>query len=109
MLFRSIDAPCSGLGVLKRNPAAKWQMNPERIGSLEQLQQQILEKNAVLVKNGGALLYATCSIFPNENQDQISRFLRTEVGSVFTLEKEQSFLTHQTGFDGFYIARLKKK
>jgi 16S rRNA (cytosine967-C5)-methyltransferase len=103
-----IDAPCSGLGVLKRNPAAKWQMNPERIGSLEQLQQQILEKNAVLVKNGGALLYATCSIFPNENQDQISRFLRTEVGSVFTLEKEQSFLTHQTGFDGFYIARLKK-
>ncbi len=103
-----IDAPCSGLGILKRNPAAKWQMNPERIESLEQLQQQILEKNAALVKNGGALLYATCSIFPNENQDQISRFLKSEVGSVFTLEKEQSFLTHQTGFDGFYIARLKK-
>ena len=103
-----IDAPCSGLGVLKRNPAAKWQMNPERIEALEQLQQQILEKNAVLVKNGGALLYATCSIFPNENQDQIRRFLKSEVGSVFTLEKEQRFLTHQTGFDGFYIASIKK-
>jgi 16S rRNA (cytosine967-C5)-methyltransferase len=103
-----IDAPCSGLGVLKRNPAAKWQMNPERIEALKQLQQQILEKNAVLVKNGGALLYATCSIFPNENQDQIRHFLKSEVGSVFTLEKEQRFLTHQTGFDGFYIAILKK-
>jgi len=103
-----VDAPCSGLGVLRRNPAAKWQMNPERIKVLEQLQLQILEQNAALVKNGGALVYATCSIFPNENQDQIAKFLLSNAGKNFKLEKEQTLLTHQTGFDGFYMAKLHR-
>ncbi|MDA0793636.1 MAG: RsmB/NOP family class I SAM-dependent RNA methyltransferase [Bacteroidetes bacterium] len=103
-----IDAPCSGLGVLRRNPAAKWQMNPEKIKALEILQQEILHKNAPLVKKEGTLVYATCSIFPNENQNQISRFLKTEIGAEFKLIKEQTFLTHQSTFDGFYIAQLQK-
>ena len=103
-----IDAPCSGLGVLRRNPAAKWHMNPEKIKALEILQQEILHKNAPLVKKEGTLVYATCSIFPNENQNQISRFLKTEIGAEFKLIKEQTFLTHQSIFDGFYIPQLQK-
>ena len=104
-----IDAPCSGLGVLRRNPAAKWHMNPEKIKKVELLQRDILQKNAPLVKKGGALVYATCSIFPNENQYQIKHFLETDLGSEFELIKEETYLTHQTGFDGFYLARLEKK
>ena len=104
-----IDAPCSGLGVLRRNPAAKWHMNPEKIKKVELLQRDILQKNAPLVKKGGALVYATCSIFPNENQYQIKHFLESDLGSEFELIKEKTYLTHQTGFDGFYLARLEKK
>ena len=104
-----IDAPCSGLGVLRRNPAAKWHMNPEKIKKVELLQRDILQKNSPLVKKGAALVYATCSIFPNENQYQIKHFLETDLGSEFELIKEETYLTHQTGFDGFYIARLEKK
>ena len=103
-----IDAPCSGLGVLRRNPAAKWQMNPEKIQSLLLLQAEILQQHALLVKKGGTLVYATCSIFPNENQHQINQFLNSEKGQYFELEKAQTFLTHQTRFDGFYIAKLKR-
>ena len=101
-----IDAPCSGLGVIRRNPASKWHMNPEKIKQLEELQKEILEKNAPLVKKGGTLIYSTCSIFPNENQFQIARFLKSKLGGVFKLKREQTFLAHQSHFDGFYIAKL---
>ena len=83
-------------------------MNPEKIKALEILQQEILHKNAPLVKKEGTLVYATCSIFPNENQNQISRFLKTEIGAEFKLIKEQTFLANQSTFDGFYIAQLQK-
>ena len=101
-----IDAPCSGLGVLKRNPIAKWQMQPEKIKALEQLQLELLCKHAPLVKAGGALIYATCSIFPNENRAQIDRFLATPEGKTFTLDEDITLFSHQSGFDGFYMARL---
>ena len=58
-----LDVPCSGLGVLRRNPAAKWHMNPSYIEELIRLQQLILKKQSLLVKKGGALVYSTCSIF----------------------------------------------
>ena len=103
-----IDAPCSGLGVIKRNPAAKWQMNPKKIGELEKLQIDILIKNSTLVKKDGILVYATCSIFPNENQLQIIHFLKSKEGKRFKLVKDQTYLANETGFDGFYIAKLKK-
>ena len=103
-----IDAPCSGLGVIKRNPAAKWHINPKKISEFEKLQKDILIKNSTLVKKGGILVYATCSIFPNENQLQISHFLKTKEGKTFELVKDQTFLANETGFDGFYIAKLKR-
>ena len=101
-----IDAPCSGLGVIKRNPAAKWHMNPKRIEQLVDIQKQILQKYAALVKSRGNLVYATCSIFPNENQNQIKNFLKSNLGLEFRIEKEEVLLTHDTGGDGFYVAKL---
>ena len=101
-----VDAPCSGLGVLRRNPAAKWHMDLNRIESLAFLQQKIIKKNAPLVKKGGALVYSTCSILKQENESQIEAFLKTPEGERFSLEKEKTYLAHKTGFDGFYVARL---
>ena len=104
-----IDAPCSGLGVLRRNPAAKWQMNPNNIQKLIYIQQEILQKQSIYVKKGGILVYSTCSFFPNENENQIKNFLTTSLGKSFYLEKEETLLTHQSKGDGFYMARLIKR
>ena len=103
-----IDAPCSGLGVLKRNPAAKWHMNPSRIRQLVGIQKQILQEYATLVKSGGNLIYATCTIFPNENQNQIKNFLKSKIGLEFNLEKQEVLLSQNTNGDGFYMAKLLK-
>ena len=103
-----IDAPCSGLGVLRRHPEHKWVMNPQRIEDIRHIQQDILVQNAELVKPHGTLFYATCSIFPNENQEQIAAFLKTPIGLQFALDQEKTFLTHQTGHDGFYISKLTR-
>ena len=103
-----IDAPCSGLGVLKRNPAAKWHMNPSRIRQLVGIQKQILQEYATLVKSGGNLIYATCTIFPNENQNQIKNFLKSKIGLEFNLEKQEVLLSQNTDGDGFYMAKLLK-
>ena len=104
-----IDAPCSGLGVLRRNPAAKWNMNPANIQELIHIQQEILQKQSIYVKRGGILVYSTCSIFPNENENQIKNFLKTSLGKSFYLEKEETLLTHQSKGDGFFMARLIKR
>ena len=104
-----IDAPCSGLGVLRRNPAAKWNMNPTNIQELIHIQQEILQKQSIYVKRGGILVYSTCSIFPNENENQIKNFLKTSLGKSFYLEKEETLLTHQSKGDGFFMARLIKR
>jgi 16S rRNA (cytosine967-C5)-methyltransferase len=78
-----IDAPCSGLGVLKRNPDAKWKLQPEFIDNIRKVQAEVLENYSKIVKPGGKLVYATCSILPSENQEQVQRFLKTEIGLGF--------------------------
>lgn len=104
-----IDAPCSGIGVLKRNPDAKWNITPERLEEILEVQKNILQTYAPMVKKGGALVYATCSILPLENQLQVSHFLGSELGNLFELEKEHTYFSHETGFDGFYCARMIRK
>jgi len=104
-----VDAPCSGLGVLRRNPAAKWHMTPSKIKELVKTQQQILQKNAALVATEGSLVYATCTLFPAENQEQIQTFLKSNEGSNFILEREISLLSYQTEGDSFYMAKMIKK
>jgi 16S rRNA (cytosine967-C5)-methyltransferase len=104
-----IDAPCSGLGVLKRNPDAKWKLQPEFIDNIKKVQAEILESYSRIVKPGGKLVYATCSILPSENQEQVEKFLTTENGKKFTFIKDQKILASESGFDGFYMALLERK
>ena len=104
-----IDAPCSGLGVLKRNPDSKWKLQPEFIDNIKKVQAEVLESYSRIVKPGGKLVYATCSILPSENQNQINHFLTTENGKSFTFVKDVRILAHESGFDGFYMALLEKK
>ena len=104
-----IDAPCSGLGTLKRNPELKWGLTEERISEVIELQRAILLEQSKWVKEGGKLVYVTCSILPSENQNQIAWFLEQEEGAAFVLEKEEILFSHQTQFDGFYAARLIRK
>lgn len=104
-----LDAPCSGIGVLRRNPDAKWKLNPEFIERIIKEQQQILTQYAHMAKPGGKLIYVTCSILPQENEMQISQFLTSEIGQLFSLEKEKHLWPSVQGFDGFYMARLQRK
>ncbi|MEB2783351.1 RsmB/NOP family class I SAM-dependent RNA methyltransferase [Algoriphagus persicinus] len=104
-----LDVPCSGLGVLRRNPDTKWKLSEESIAKVRQTQQEILQSYPSMVKPGGQMVYATCSILPSENQDQIAKFLASEAGREFELIEDQKVLAQESGFDGFYIARLQKK
>ena len=104
-----IDAPCSGLGVLRRNPDAKWKLQPDFIDKIKTTQQDILQQYSRMVKVGGQLVYATCSVLPSENQNQVATFLKSEAGVNFTLVKDNKVLSHKSGFDGFYMALLERK
>ncbi len=104
-----IDAPCSGLGVLKRNPDSKWKLQPEFIDNIRKVQAEVLENYSKIVKPGGKLVYATCSVLPSENQEQIKHFLNTEIGKEFNFVKDQKVLASESGFDGFYMALLERK
>ena len=103
-----IDAPCSGLGVLKRNPDSKWKLQPEFIENIKKVQEEVLHNYSKIVKPGGKLVYATCSILPSENQEQVKKFLKSEEGKKFKLIKDQNIFAHQSGFDGFYMALMEK-
>jgi 16S rRNA (cytosine967-C5)-methyltransferase len=104
-----LDVPCSGLGVLKRNPDTKWKLTPESIEKVQAIQQDILQNYASMVKPGGLLVYATCSILPTENEMQVEKFLASENGKNFELVEDQKVLAQESGYDGFYIAKIKRK
>ncbi len=102
-----LDAPCSGLGVLKRNPDSKWKLNPEFLERVKKTQAEILDQYASMVKEGGKLVYATCSILPSENELQVKAFLKKH--PEFTFVKDQKVSPVKSGFDGFYMALLERK
>ena len=102
-----IDAPCSGLGVLKRNPDAKWKLDQDFIDRITKEQAEILQTYSKVLRKGGRMVYATCSILPQENEQQVEKFLTNN--EEFTLLTEQTLLPHITGNDGFYIAVLERK
>ncbi len=104
-----IDAPCSGIGVLRRNPDSKWKLQPEFIDNIKKVQQDILQQYSKMVKPEGMLVYATCSVLPSENQKQVNTFLASESGKNFTFVKDKKILSHKSGYDGFYMALLKKE
>jgi 16S rRNA (cytosine967-C5)-methyltransferase len=71
-----VDAPCSGTGTWRRQPELRWRLRPERLEVLKKVQAQLLDDGARHTKLGGRLIYATCSILPSENEDQITAFLQ---------------------------------
>ncbi len=103
-----LDVPCSGLGVLRRNPDSKWKLTPEMIERLRVTQQDILQGYSPIVRPGGRMVYATCSILPSENEDQVATFLASEAGKEFKLLEERRILPQDEGFDGFYMALLER-
>lgn len=104
-----IDAPCTGLGVIRRNPDTKWKLQPDFLEKIIKTQQEILRSYSKIVKPGGKMVYATCSILPQENTDQVTSFLAAEEGKDFSLVEEKKIFASKSGFDGFYIALLEKK
>ncbi len=101
-----IDAPCSGIGVLRRNPDSKWKLQPEFLENIKKTQAEILDSYSRMVKVGGKLVYATCSILPSENQEQVQHFLDSHKEFIFVEDKK--ILPSKSGFDGFYMALLKR-
>jgi 16S rRNA (cytosine967-C5)-methyltransferase len=118
-----VDAPCSGLGTLRRNPDMKWRQSPESVASLKLKQSAILESAARLVKPAGRLVYATCSLLEAENEDVVSAFSQSQarnfklVNAALALDKAHAdaphdlvhgdFLRlwpHRHGTDGFFAA-----
>lgn len=102
-----LDAPCSGLGVLSRSPDTKWKLTPEFIEKVKTEQAEILDQYCKMVKKGGAMVYATCSILPSENENQVRRFLQNN--PEFELVRDKKVFPSQTGFDGFYMAYIERK
>lgn len=118
-----VDAPCSGLGLLRKKPDIRLKKSGDEIDSLVPLQRQILENAAGYVKRGGVLLYSTCTLCRKENEKNVEWFLRqypefaAEDISGFLPEgmasetAQKGYLTllpHQTGTDGFFIARMRR-
>lgn len=102
-----LDVPCSGLGTLRRNADVKWKMTAKEVARLTRVQARILADYSQFVKPGGKLVYATCSLLPDENERQVQAFL-AEHGAAWTLEQELHLRPDREGFDGFYAARLKR-
>lgn len=101
-----LDVPCSGLGVLKRNPDAKWKLDKKFMNEVNLSQEKILKDYSQMLKPGGKLVYVTCSIMPAENFEQVAKFL--DSSTEFLLEEHKTVLPSE-GFDGFYMARLIRK
>ena len=118
-----LDAPCTGLGVIRRNPDIKWKVKPKDFRRLHLIQKQMLEKLAPLLNPGGSLLYATCTVSKEENEETVQSFLFEHPD--YQLESARPYLPpgstdvltpcgavqtwpHRHGIDGFFAARLRR-
>ncbi|MNJ46210.1 Ribosomal RNA small subunit methyltransferase B [compost metagenome] len=119
-----LDAPCSGLGVIRRKPDLKWAKTPGDITEITSVQRNLLDAVSTLLKPGGILVYSTCTIEPSENEEMVRQFL--ERHSEYELAPKQpdrerfnsedssgtiglQILPQHYHSDGFYIARLMKR
>ncbi len=101
-----LDVPCTGLGVLKRNPDAKWKLSSGFLEKVREQQQKILSEYTIMLKPGGLLVYSTCSILPSENEGQVKTFLGKQQGKYELVNEHRTYPSE--GFDGFYMALLRK-
>lgn len=103
-----LDVPCSGTGVIRRDVDIKWKLKPEYLERTLELQQEILKNYSKLLKAGGLLVYATCSILKSENEMQIIKFLELNSES-FELKHQERLSPLNIDSDGYYVAVLRKK
>jgi 16S rRNA (cytosine967-C5)-methyltransferase len=113
-----VDAPCSNLGVLRRNPEVKWRRRPTDLESASRHQSEILAAAATMVKPGGRMVYATCSLEPEENDEVVRAFLGAH--PAFAIDRPETFplpldpdgwlrcLPHRHGTDGFSAVRFRR-
>ena len=101
-----VDAPCSGLGVVRRKPEIKYKAYNQEMAMLPQKQQAILQAASKYVNAGGVLVYSTCTINPHENEEIVSSFLKSHPN--FMVEETKQLLPHINGTDGFFICRMRK-
>lgn len=102
-----LDVPCSGLGVLRRNPDSKWKLDMAEIERVKKIQRDILSSFPEMTKVGGKMVYATCSILPSEGEEQVKWFLE-QVGNKWTLLGEKRYSPEVHHADGFYMALLER-
>ena len=116
-----VDAPCSGLGTLRGRPDSRWRRNPEQVTELARSQSALLDAAAPRVRPGGTLVYSTCTISPEENEQQVERFLARhqdfapdDLGAELPALRHESdprsllLLPHRDGTDGFFISRMTR-
>jgi 16S rRNA (cytosine967-C5)-methyltransferase len=114
-----LDAPCSGTGTLARRPDARWRVTPESIGGLVDVQRDMLSAAAEVLGQGGLLVYSTCSLEKEENEEQVEAFLashrdfRIEATDAvrpryLDTQGRLSVTPQESGFDGAFAARLRK-
>jgi 16S rRNA (cytosine967-C5)-methyltransferase len=113
-----VDAPCTGTGTLRRNPEIRWRITEQDILALQALQLRILRNSAKAVRGGGRLVYSTCSVEPEENEQVVARFLDEESGwkrvslaVAAGLQSEDGGARtwpQRDGADGFFIAALER-
>ncbi|HSZ71298.1 MAG TPA: class I SAM-dependent methyltransferase [Cytophagaceae bacterium] len=99
------DVPCSGLGVIRRNPDTKWKLTNEAIERTRLVQQEILQNYTSIVRKNGAFVYATCSILPTENEFQVNTFLNEN--KAYRLVNTNTIYPSESGADGFFMALMK--
>lgn len=112
-----VDAPCTGSGTWRRKPDAKWRLKPQNLAQRQDEQRAVLDLAARLVKPGGRLVYVTCSVLPEENQDQIDAFIAAHpqysklpvaMDGLPASAGPVTLTPHQNGTDGFFVAPLLK-
>jgi len=101
-----LDVPCSNTGVIRRRPDARQRLTTDHLSQLIDLQSQLLDSAAALVRPGGRLVYSTCSLEHEENEDQIAAWLKRH--PAFRLDKEARHFPPKDRMDGAYAARLER-
>lgn len=123
--FVLLDAPCSGTGVIRRRPDARWRKDPGQLREIVELQRDMLGSVSICLKPGGVLVYSTCSVLHEENLDQVNNFLRGHpdfraedlgpylppelAGGEATAGGYIQLYPHRHGTDGFFIARMRRR
>jgi 16S rRNA (cytosine967-C5)-methyltransferase len=118
-----LDAPCTGLGIVRRKPDIKWARETKDINTITELQKKLLNNAAMLLKPGGVLVYSTCTVLPEENEYMVKDFLAghtefagDEIAPFLPVGLAQhangcmvQLFSNRDGIDGFFVARLRKK